>query len=206
MGRPERTQTTGPIELRQGEDLSAVQKGQQQGVGTGAEDAGAGTASVAHPPTQAQAPSAASAPRGAGLKAPSLAETLRHLDQRIAADAARGTTSGTTQELGALQFDPQGADFTKWVEHLTNEFYRNWIVPQAVLLGFHGRVDVRFTVERDGRVSQLQVIRSSGVPALDRSTANAILGSRLWPLPADYAPSSITFTASVFYNERPPGS
>jgi len=206
VGQAEREQTKGPIELRRGEDLSAVQKGQHDGAGAGAEGQGAGSASVAHPPSEAQTPSAATAPRGAGLQAPSLAETLRHLDQRIAADAARGTTSGTTQELGALQFDPQGADFTKWVEHLSNEFYRNWIVPQAVILGFHGRVDIRFTVERDGRVSQLEVIRSSGMPALDRSTANAILSSRLWPLPADYAPSNITFTASVFYNEKPSGS
>jgi len=194
------------MELRQGQDLSAVHKGRSDGIGAGSEGSAAGSSGTAAAPQAAQAPVQSTAPRGAGLQAPSLADTLRHLDQRIAADAARGTTSGTTQELGALHFDPQGADFTRWVEHLQNEFYRNWIVPQAVLLGFHGRVDIQFTVERDGRVSELQVIRSSGVPALDRSTANAILGSRLWPLPADYAPTSITFTASVFYNERPSGS
>jgi TonB family protein len=205
IGRAERAQTTGPIELRRGDDLSAVQKGRPDAAGTGLEGTGAGgSGATAADRSPGQAPSAA--PPGAGLARPSLAETLRNLDQRIAAGAARGITSGTVQELGSLRFDPQGADFTRWVAHLTNEIYRNWIVPQSVMLGFHGRVEIRFTVERDGRISELVVTQSSGVPALDRAAANSLLGSRLWPLPSDYAPSSLTITGTFTYNEKPEGS
>jgi TonB family protein len=205
IGRQERAQTEGPVELRRGEDLSAVQKGRPDGAGAASDGAGGGGSGVAAQAGPATPPTAA-APPGAGLARPSLADTLRHLDQRIAAGAARGETSGTIQELGSLHFDPQGADFTKWVQHLENEIYRNWIVPESVLMGFHGKVEIRFTVEKDGRVSDLQVTQSTGVPALDRSAANSILGSRLWPLPPDYAPSSLTITGIFTYNERLSGS
>src|SRR5207249_12065337 len=50
-----------------------------------------------------------------------------------------------------------------------NEVYRNWIVPQAALLGFRGHVDLEFTVERDGTLTDLKMLKSSGTPALDRA-------------------------------------
>jgi TonB family protein len=210
IGRAERAQTKGPIELRPGQDLAAVQKGRPDGVGGGgsAPAAAGGPREAPRPVPGGQlteAPVSEAAKTGSGR--PSLlAETLRNLDQRLAAGAARGVTSGTLQELGPLTFDPQGADFTKWATRMQNEFYRNWIVPQAVLLGFHGRVDMQFTVERDGRISELLIIKSSGMPALDRASANALLGSRLSPLPADYAPPTLTINVYVTYNERPAGS
>ena len=44
--------------------------------------------------------------------------------------------AGRRQQMGPLFFDPEGADFTGWINHFKNEVYRNWIVPQAVLLGY----------------------------------------------------------------------
>ena len=108
--------------------------------------------------------------------------------------------------MGPLFFDPEGADFTVWINHFKNEVYRNWIVPQPALMGFRGHVDIEFTVERDGRISSLRVLKSTGTPALDRAAQNALLGSRLMPLPADYAPARITMQGGFYYNEGPQGS
>ena len=55
-------------------------------------------------------------------------------------------------------------------------------------MGFRGHVDIEFTVERDGAVSEVRLLKSSGTPALDRAAQNALPSSRLLPLPADYAP------------------
>lgn len=108
--------------------------------------------------------------------------------------------------MGPLFFDPEGADFTAWINHFKNEAYRNWIVPEPVLMGFRGHVDIEFTVERGGSISTLKILKSSGTLALDRAAQNALLGSRLLSLPADFGPPRVTMQATFFYNEAPQGS
>lgn len=134
---------------------------------------------------------------------PSLAGALRDIDRRLERMGALGTSTGTGQQIGPLFFDPQGADFTVWMNQFKNEVYRNWIVPQPALLGFRGHVDIEFTVERDGRVSSLRLLNSSGTVSLDRAAENALRGSRFLPLPADFAPASVTMRAIFYYNEAP---
>jgi protein TonB len=128
--------------------------------------------------------------------------SLRNLDQRIGSGAA-GLEKGNGQRMGPLLFDPQGADFTQWVNQFSREVYRNWLIPQPALLGLRGHVDIEFTVRRDGSVADLRIIKPSGVPAFDRAAANALLASRLLALPQDFRPDSVTMQASFYYNEDP---
>jgi protein TonB len=108
--------------------------------------------------------------------------------------------------MGPLFFDPEGADFTAWINHFKNEAYNNWIIPSPAQLGFRGHVDIEFTVERDGTISGLKVIKSAGQPALDRAAENALLGSRLLPLPPDFRPPRVTMQVGFYYNEGPSAS
>jgi len=119
---------------------------------------------------------------------------------------AERAPSGTSQSLGGLFFDPQGADFTRWVNHFKNEVYGNWVIPQRALMGFKGQVAFEFTVEREGTMTSLRMLRSSGALDLDRAVQNALSGSRSLPLPADYTPPRITMQVTFFYNENPAGS
>jgi TonB family protein len=137
---------------------------------------------------------------------PSIAGSLRNLERRMQATGPRGLPTGTGQQMGPLFFDPEGADFTAWMNHFKNEVYRNWIVPQPALMGFRGHVDIEFVVERDGRISNLRIVKSTGTSALDRAAQNALLGSRLMPLPADFRPPRITMQGGFYYNEGPQGS
>jgi protein TonB len=141
-----------------------------------------------------------------GASAPSIASSLRNLEQRLQVEGPRGLTTGTVKEMGGLSFDPEGADFTLWVNHFKNEVYRNWIPPQPALFGMRGHVDFEFKVERDGTLTDLRLLKSSGNLALDRAAQNALLGSRLLPLPADYGPQRIQMQITFFYNEGPQGT
>jgi len=145
-------------------------------------------------------------PTPPGPQRPSIASSLRNLERRLQDTGPRGLTTGTGQQMGPLFFDPEGADFTAWMNHFRNEVYRNWIVPQPALLGFRGHVDLEFVVERDGSITNLKVLKSTGTPALDRAAQNALLGSRLLPLPADFGPARVTMQGSFYYNEGPQGS
>jgi protein TonB len=212
------------LELRREDDLTKVPKGKPNAVpsapptpapqvaaaspapvpGTGAE---VRKAEGLRLPSglNAPAPGDGGSRAGGASPRPSLAESLRNLDQRLAEVGPRGIESGTGQQMGPLFFDPEGADFTVWINHFKNEVYRNWIVPQAALLGFRGHVDLEFTVERDGTLTDLRMLKSSGTPALDRAAANALMGSRLLPLPRDFGPPRVTMQVTFFYNQGPQG-
>ena len=130
---------------------------------------------------------------------PLIGPALRDLERRLSEAGPLGSAAGTGQQMGPLFFDPEGADFTAWINHFKNEVYRNWIVPQAALLGFRGNVDLEFVVARDGTLTSLRLVSSSGTAALDRSAQNALMGSRLLTLPRDYAPSEVTMHVRFIY-------
>lgn len=133
-----------------------------------------------------------------------LSQSLRDLDRRLQASSGTfGSATGTSQDIGGLRFDPQGADFSLWIERFRTEVYRNWIIPQPALMGFKGSVEIEFTVERDGRISNLRILRSSGTGAFDRAAQNALAGSRLLPLPDDFRPAQVTMVAVFYYNMAP---
>ncbi len=75
-----------------------------------------------------------------------------------------------------------------------------------MFFGYRGRVDFEFTVERDGTVSSVRMLKSSGTPSLDRAAEYALRSNRLLPLPDDYGPPRITMRVNFFYNEAPQGS
>jgi TonB family protein len=132
-----------------------------------------------------------------------IGDAARHWGERLRDSDLSGLPSGTGQQIGPLFFDPAGADFTVWVNHFKDEVYRNWIVPQSVMLGQRGRADLQMTVNRSGKIVDLRVERSSGAAALDRAAQNALVSSQLLPLPSDYGPPDVTMRISFLYNMRP---
>ncbi len=137
----------------------------------------------------------------------SMQSAVDDVTRRLESDSRLGRPTGTGQNLGPLYFDPQGADFTLWANRFKDELYRNWIAPQAYLFGAaRGHVDFEFTVERDGSMSALRLLKSSGTASLDRAAQYALTSSRFMPLPDDYGPPRVTFQISFNYPEAPQGS
>jgi TonB family protein len=224
VGPPSDERSKKPLILRREDDLTAVPKGRPDAAPSPQES----TAPVAQAtPSAGGASPSASAPPGLrlppglegrtpqgdegrvprpGASAPSIASSLRDLERRLQVEGPRGQTTGTVKQMGPLAFDPEGADFTLWVNHFKNEVYRNWIPPQPALFGMRGHVDFEFTVERDGTMRDLRMLKSSGTPAMDRAAQNALLASRLLPLPADFGPQRVQMQITFFYNEGPQGT
>ncbi|MBK5254922.1 MAG: TonB family protein [Vicinamibacteria bacterium] len=102
-------------------------------------------------------------------------------------------------QMGPLFFDPEGADFTRWINHFKSEVYRNWIIPEPARLGVRGQVGLEFTVERGGRITRITPLVSSGMVALDRAASNALQGSNLLPLPSDYPAETVSMRVTFVY-------
>jgi len=219
VGPPSTERSKGPIVLRRDDDLTAVPRGTTSAVPS---PRASPAASPAPPPSPARTAETGAMPRAPRLTLPpgpgrlpqgelgstrgearrptSIVSAAREYVERGFGDAAlRGLPSGTGRQMGPLFFDPEGADFTEWVGHFKGEVYRNWILPQAALLGFGGDVELAFVVTRDGTLLDLALVRSSGTAALDRAARNALQGSRLLPLPADYGPDRIAMRVRFIY-------
>jgi TonB family protein len=133
---------------------------------------------------------------------PSISRAMDGVTQRAMRESRTGIPNGTGQQMGALFFDPQGADFTLWINRFKDEVYRNWNIPEAANLGAaRGHVDFEFV--RDGTMSSLRMLKSSGTNSLDRAAEFALRGSRLLPLPDDYGPARVTMQVSFHYNDYP---
>jgi TonB family protein len=226
VGAPTDAQTKKPLVLRRDESLLGVAKGTPNAVPSAppplaggksqreAQEAVAGSARETKETPGLRMPTGiGDLPRGtegsqreSPGRGPSIASSLMNLDRRLQENGARGVPTGTTQRLGALSFDPQGADFTAWLDHFRIEVYNNWLIPKPAELGYRGHVDFEFVVERDGSVSSIRMLSSSGTTAFDRAARNALMGSNFLALPSDYGPPRVTMGVTFSYNEGPAGS
>ena len=134
-----------------------------------------------------------------------LGDALRNLDQYVQNQTFNNPQGGLNDPGSAIQFDTRGIDFGPWVRRFVAQVYRNWIIPNAAMVD-RGNVVLQFKVHRDGRITELRIVRPSHNPAFNRAAYNAISSSNpLEPLPPDYPLSVIDpFTVTFFYNEQPP--
>lgn len=76
-----------------------------------------------------------------------------------------------------------------------------WNYPkEAARRGLQGEVGLEFAIEKDGRASQVKVLKSSGYEMLDRAIVEAIhLASPFSPLPDGFGKKKIVVTGSFRY-------
>ena len=156
-------------------------------------------ASIPAPGTNGSAPrvaEAAPAPSGLG-------ESLRNLDQLIRRERFDNPQGGLAQNDAAISFDSKGVDFGPWLTRFVAQVKRNWLIPYAAMT-MRGRVVLTFYVHRDGRITDLKVVRPSDIGAFNSAAFQALVQSNpTLALPAEYPDDKVLFTVTFFYNERP---
>jgi TonB family protein len=141
----------------------------------------------------------ASDPRMMGPSGGILSASTRSVERALREKRDMSQMEIPGYQMGPLFFDPEGADFTRWINHFKSEVYRNWIIPEPARLGVRGQVGIEFTVDRGGKITKISMLSSSGMPALDRAASNALQGSDLLPLPDDYPAGSVTMRVTFVY-------
>ncbi|HVR42846.1 MAG TPA: energy transducer TonB [Thermoanaerobaculia bacterium] len=80
----------------------------------------------------------------------------------------------------------EGGDFpyTIYVDQMVAKIGSNWFRPQS---SGEPLAQVHFIIDRDGRIREVEIRRSSGIPAFDRAARRAVIeSSPLPPLPFGY--------------------
>lgn len=112
-------------------------------------------------------------------------------------------------EQGPLSFETQWYDWGEYAQSMVSKIRVNWYanMPQIIRTGMKGVVTIRFTIHRDGRISDITTLNSSGVPPYDQAARKAIeLSSPLKPLPADFPNPTERVTCMFYYNMEIPRS
>ncbi len=136
--------------------------------------------------------------------------------QSVAADHGTGKSYGgdygvagvhpRTDRRGAMEImsDTLGVDFGPYMQRLHVVVQNRWdvLIPQVALppVMKKGTVVLEFSILKDGTVSGLKVISSSGDDALDRAAYGAILTGKLPQLPPNFTGDYLTLHAHFYYN------
>jgi TonB family protein len=109
---------------------------------------------------------------------------------------------------GPLSFETQWYDWGPYAASMVSRIRVNWEdeMPRPLLQsGMKGVVTIRFTIHRDGHISDVTILSTSGIPPYDFAAKKAIeRSSPLNPLPKDFPNETERVTAMFFYNQEPP--
>jgi TonB family protein len=145
-------------------------------------------------------------PQSQPRSAPSgvIADAIRNVQKYAPHDSYVNLKGGGDQDFApSIQFDTKGVEFGPWLRKFIAQIRRNWFIPQAAMFQ-KGHVAVTFFVGKDGRITELKVLRPSDVGAFNNSSFNALAASNpTEPLPPEYPDDRAFFTVTFYYNENP---
>lgn len=153
-----------------------------------------------HTPVQAVEPSEPQSQQSYQSSNP--LQALRRLRDFLPEEKEGGTTDG--QSNSSIFFDTKGFDFGPYADKVVRKVRENWFVPMNAYLGMKGVVHFRFYIHRDGSISELQMVESSGIGAYDRSARLAVTGTVPYPqLPEEFTEDKVGVNFFFYYNTRP---
>jgi periplasmic protein TonB len=130
-----------------------------------------------------------------------LGESLRNLQQYLQGQSFDNPKGGQTDDHADIQFDSKGVDFGPWLARFEAQIKRNWFVPEAAMM-LKGHVVFQFDVQRDGTITGLRMVSSSGVAAFDSAALGALkLSNPTMALPLAYPSDQAAFVVTFHYNE-----
>jgi TonB family protein len=123
-------------------------------------------------------------------------DSLRNFDNRQA---------NFSVEEPAILSDTLGVDFGSWLRLVYYRVRDNWhaVIPELIRSGTKGKVVIIFDIHSNGRIDNLQVVRSSGLSPYDRAAVSSLKLSEPFPsFPHAFKGQSLTLQFSYLYNVR----
>ncbi|HVL65894.1 MAG TPA: TonB family protein [Vicinamibacterales bacterium] len=144
-------------------------------------------------------------PAAAGPSTGILADAIRNVQKYAGQEAFHNPQGGAPNEnYPSIQFDAKGVEFGPWLRRFVAQIRRNWFIPYAAMT-MKGHVVVTFYVHKDGRITDLTVVKPSSIEAFTNSAHNALAASNpTVPLPPEYPDDRAFFTVTFYFNETPP--
>ena len=109
-----------------------------------------------------------------------------------AAGAGTEAGPGTGVGVGGLKFDQPGFNYPYYYERVKVAIETNWFKPATTI---PTSPVVHFTIQRDGTITDAELVTSSGLPYVDRAAMRAVMAaSPLPPLPSEFQSSHVSLS------------
>ena len=132
-----------------------------------------------------------------------LGDALKNLERYVQNETFNNPQGGVNDPGATIQFDTKGVEFGPWLRRFVAQIRRNWVIPYAAMT-MHGHVVVTFYVHKDGRITDIAILKPSTVDGFTHSGRNAIAASNpTIPLPTEYPDDKAFFTVTFYFNENP---
>ena len=96
---------------------------------------------------------------------------------------------GRTARIGGLELDSANFPFPTYIDRMVGILSLNWYKPEQAP---RQSPVVHFLIQRDGTITNPFLVRSSGLPYVDRAAIRAVLASSpLRPLPPEFGAASL---------------
>jgi len=121
-----------------------------------------------------------------------------------AIENAAKATAPNYRQLGALDIltDTEGVDFGPYLKSLLSRVRENWYehIPPTAEEG-KGKLAIEITIQRDGHISDMKLVATSGTVILDRAAWDGIRSSNPFPkLPEGFHGPELMLRCRFYYN------
>lgn len=100
-----------------------------------------------------------------------------------------------------VRLDTKDFRYGPYMGRLRDKIEGVWKYPaDAARRGIYGDLEITFTINKNGRLSDIEVTRTSGHSSLDAAAVQALKdGEPYWPLPEDWGKDSLTIPGHFTY-------
>jgi protein TonB len=135
---------------------------------------------------------------------PSYLPTTGTFPQPVSQETEEATSSHYTAEA-TVSLDSQDVKYVSYLTKIKKKIEPLWHYPEpARTIGLQGKLAIRFSIVRDGQLTRLELLSSSGHPLLDEQALKAVRGAApYFPLPERLQISRLHINASFEYRISP---
>ncbi len=102
----------------------------------------------------------------------------------------------------SITFDTKEFKYETYMMRLKDRIEGIWrYPPDAAMRGIYGDLYIRFTIKKNGRLSDVALVRTSGHRSLDQAAIQALKDAEpYWPLPDEWGKDALTITGHFVYS------
>ncbi|HXX53592.1 MAG TPA: TonB family protein [Thermodesulfovibrionales bacterium] len=137
---------------------------------------------------------------GGGVTTPSTPSLRERLfDPEVMAKLAKREEK---RQNSGITFDTNEFKYEGYMMKLKSRIEGIWRYPQdAARRGLYGDLYIRFTIKKNGKLEDVELVRTSGNKSLDDAAMRALKdGEPYWPLPDEWGKDALTVTGHFVYS------
>ena len=102
----------------------------------------------------------------------------------------------------SITFDTKEFKYETYMMRLKDRIEGIWkYPPDAAMRGIYGDLLIEFTIKKNGRLSDVALVRTSGHRSLDQAAMQALKDAEpYWPLPDEWGKDALTITGHFVYS------